>query len=193
MLVLEAAGTGVGLLIVGGTQSDRASYLVFGFALAAVGTIIGGLIYNAKEVASAARLPRGDVLYPLESEERKQINRRIAGKSPIDREHLSVTRAGAAQQRKRPGQTTSSDAKQLVVVHFNSGELGRPGRFPCLGHADSSSPIDRRDSVSGPRLSANQPVSDIHIRRIILSRNNIYPQPKTATRLCGDKEARPVP
>lgn len=100
VLVLVAAGIGVGLLIFGGTLSDWTSYLAFGFALAAVGAIIGGLIYNAKKVASAARIPRGDILYPLESEERKQINRQIAGKSPIDREHLSVTRAGAVQQRK---------------------------------------------------------------------------------------------
>ncbi|MDO5754516.1 hypothetical protein [Arthrobacter sp.] len=100
VLILVAAGTGVSLLIFGGTLSRWTSYLAFGFALAAGGTVIGGLIYNTKKVSSAARIPRADILYPLESEERKQINRQIAGKSPIDREHLSVTRAGAVQQRK---------------------------------------------------------------------------------------------
>ncbi len=98
--VLVVAGTGAGPLIFGGTLSDWASYLAFGFVLAAVGATIGGLIYNAKKVAPAARLPRTDILYPLETEERKHINRQIAGKSPIDTEHLSVARAGAIQQRK---------------------------------------------------------------------------------------------
>lgn len=100
VVILVAAGAGVGLLIFGGTLSRWTSYLAFGFVLAAGGTVIGGLIYNAKKMASAARIPRADILYPLASEERKQINRQIAGKSPIDGEHLSVTRAGAVQQRK---------------------------------------------------------------------------------------------
>lgn len=100
VLVLTAAGTVVGLLIFGGTPSGWVSYLFFGFVLAAFGSLIGGLIYDAKKVAPLARLPRVDVLFPLEGEERKQINRQIAGKSPIDGEHVSVARAGAVQQRK---------------------------------------------------------------------------------------------
>lgn len=55
--------------------------------------------WPAKKVAPA-RLPRADILYPLETEQRKQINRQIAGKAIIDREHFSVARASAVQQRK---------------------------------------------------------------------------------------------
>ncbi|ALE06250.1 hypothetical protein AL755_13590 [Arthrobacter sp. ERGS1:01] len=100
VLVLIVAGTALGLLLFRGNPSAWPQYLALGLVLAAAGTVIGGLIYNAKKVSPAARLPSGDILFPLESEERKQINRQIAGKAPIDREHLSVARAGAVQQRK---------------------------------------------------------------------------------------------
>ncbi|WP_248761634.1 hypothetical protein [Pseudarthrobacter sp. SSS035] len=51
------------------------------------------------------------MLLSLESEEQKQVRRQIAGKAPIDSEHLSVTRAAAVQLRK-------GLATQLVLAPF---------------------------------------------------------------------------
>lgn len=108
-LVLLIAGMWVGTLIFPVTPSSWASHLSLGFLFVAAGATIGGLIYNAKKIASAVRLNTVDVLYPLAPEERKSISRQIAGKTPVDKEHLVIVRAGAVQQRK-------SLATQLVVM-----------------------------------------------------------------------------
>lgn len=108
---LVAAGSFAGMLGFGGAPSDWASYLIFGIFLAAFGIVIGGLIYNSKKVVPAARVGRVDVLLSLESEERKQIRRQIAGKSAADPEHLFVARAAAVQLRK-------GLATQLLLAPF---------------------------------------------------------------------------
>ncbi|MFK4298087.1 hypothetical protein ABH924_003245 [Arthrobacter sp. GAS37] len=100
LIVLIAAGTGVGMLAFGGDPAGWTSYLVFGLVLAAFGSLIGGLVYNAKSVVPAANFGRIDVLLSLEKGERKQIQRQIAGKAPIEPEHLAVVRAAAVQRRK---------------------------------------------------------------------------------------------
>ncbi|WP_284984194.1 hypothetical protein [Arthrobacter sp. efr-133-TYG-118] len=100
LVILLAAGTGAGILVSGGALATWESNLVFGFLLAVLGVLIGGLVYNAKRVVPAANFGRVDVLLSLESEERKQIRRQIAGKAAIDLEHLVVTRAAAVQLRK---------------------------------------------------------------------------------------------
>ncbi|SEF10859.1 hypothetical protein SAMN04489740_4041 [Arthrobacter alpinus] len=108
VLVLLVSGIWVGNLVFGAAPSGWAS-LSFGFVFAMGGAAIGGLIYNSKKVAPAARLNTVNVLYPLAADERKSINRQIAGKAPVDEQHLPVARAGAVQQRK-------SLAMQLVVL-----------------------------------------------------------------------------
>jgi hypothetical protein len=80
-----------GILAFRATLAEWASFLVFGFLLAVLGVVIGGLVYNAKKVVPAAKLGRIDVLLSLESEERKHVRRQIAGKAPIDPENLAVT------------------------------------------------------------------------------------------------------
>ena len=100
LFILVAAGTMGGILAFRATLAEWASFLVFGFLLAALGIVIGGLVYNAKKVVPAAKLGKIDVLLSLESEGKKQVRRQIAGKAPIDPEHLSVTRAAAVQLRK---------------------------------------------------------------------------------------------
>ncbi|MEV7136446.1 hypothetical protein AB0N24_26680 [Arthrobacter sp. NPDC093128] len=98
--ILVAAGTIGGTLAFPGTPERWPTFLTFGFLLGFLGALIGGLVYNAKKVVPAAKLGRIDVLLSLENEEKKQVRRQIAGKGPIDPEHLSVTRAAAVQLRK---------------------------------------------------------------------------------------------
>jgi hypothetical protein len=100
VITLLVAGTVVGMLAFGGVLADWASFLVFGFFLAVLGVLIGGLVYNAKKVVPAARTGRVDVLLSLENEERKQVRRQIAGKAPVMPQHLMVTRGAAVQLRK---------------------------------------------------------------------------------------------
>jgi hypothetical protein len=108
-LVLIAAGTALGPTVFGSAGSSWSLNLALGLLLATVGTLVGGLIYNAKKVSPAALTYRSDVLLPLESRERKHVTRQIAGKTAIDKEHLPVARAGAVQQRK-------SLARQLILA-----------------------------------------------------------------------------
>jgi hypothetical protein len=100
VVMLLVAGTVGGMLAFGGVLADWASFLVFGFFLAVLGVLIGGLVYNAKKVVPAARTGRVDVLLSLENEERKQVRRQIAGKAAVDPQHLMVTRGAAVQLRK---------------------------------------------------------------------------------------------
>jgi hypothetical protein len=100
LVILVGAGTVAGILAFGGALADWEPYLVFGFFLALLGVVIGGLVYNAKKVVPAAQSGRVDVLLSLDSEERKQVRRQIAGQAAIVPEHLAVTRAAAVQLRK---------------------------------------------------------------------------------------------
>lgn len=101
LIILLAAGTLVGILAFGGTIADWGSYSVmFGFFLAVLGVLVGGLVYKAKKLAPAVQAGRVDVMLSLESEERKHVRRQIAGKADIDSEHLAVSRGAAVQLRK---------------------------------------------------------------------------------------------
>lgn len=108
-LALLAAGTGAGNLMIGAAPANWAAYLSVGLIFATAGILIGGLVYNSKKVGPAVRLTTVDVLFLLADEERKYINRQIAGKAPLDHDHLPVVRAGAVQLRK-------SLATQLVFL-----------------------------------------------------------------------------
>ncbi|MFC9772077.1 MULTISPECIES: hypothetical protein [unclassified Pseudarthrobacter] len=100
-LVLSvAAGTVVGALIFPDAPEKGLTFLAFGIVLGAIAVFIGGLIYNAKKVVPAAQVGRIDVLVSLETAERKRVRRQIAGKAPLDQEHLPVIRAAAVQLRK---------------------------------------------------------------------------------------------
>jgi hypothetical protein len=109
--ILVATGTIGGTLAFPGTPERWPTFLTFGVLLAALGVVVGGLVYNAKKVVPAAKSGRVNVLLSLESAEQKQVRRQIAGKAPIDSEHLSVTRAAAVQLRK-------GLATQLVLAPF---------------------------------------------------------------------------
>ena len=100
VIILVAAGTILGNLAFGGEPADWGSSLLIGWSLAALGAMIGGLLYNAKRIAPAAELGRIDVLVALEDEERKDIRRQILGKAPVDPDHLAVSQAAAVQLRK---------------------------------------------------------------------------------------------
>lgn len=100
VIILFSVGMGLGILAFGSDQGDWASLLAFGFNFAALGAIIGGLLYNAKKIAPAAELGKIDVLVSLENEERKDIRREVLGKAPVDPNHLAVSRAVAVQLRK---------------------------------------------------------------------------------------------
>ncbi|KQN86612.1 hypothetical protein [Arthrobacter sp. Leaf69] len=55
---------------------------------------------NANKIAPAAEMGRIDVLLSLDDEERKDIRRQILGKTPVDPDHIVVSRAAAVQLRK---------------------------------------------------------------------------------------------
>jgi len=99
-VVLLPIGTIGGMLALGGALADWSSYLLFGFFLALLGALIGGLVYNAKKVRPAAELGRIDVLFSLQEHEQKHVRRQILGKAALDVEHLAVTRGAAVQLRK---------------------------------------------------------------------------------------------
>ncbi|MFE4230393.1 hypothetical protein ACFRJ8_21175 [Arthrobacter sp. NPDC056886] len=100
VIFFVAAGTVLGIFALGGATTDWPTLLGLGFILAFLGGVIGGLLYNAKKVVPAAKSGRVDVLLSLEDEERKGIRRQILGKSPVDPDHLVVSRAAAVQLRK---------------------------------------------------------------------------------------------
>ena len=98
--ILVAAGTVIGTLVFPDTPEKWLTSLAFGFLLAVLGALVGGLVYNTKKVVPAGKLGKIDVLISLESEEQKRVRRQILGKAPLDREHLAVTKAAAVQLRK---------------------------------------------------------------------------------------------
>ena len=110
-LFLVAVGTAVGILGLRGTPSDWPIFLFFGFLVAALAVVVGGLVYNAKKVVPSAKSGKVDVLLSLESAEQKQVRRQIAGKAPIDSAASSVTRAAAVRLRR-------GLATQLVLAPF---------------------------------------------------------------------------
>ncbi len=111
VVVLIAVGTLGGILAFGGAPAQWPSNLVFGCFLAAMGVMVGGLVYNAKKIAPAAELGRIDLLISLENEERKRVRRQILGRAPLEHEHLAVTRGAAVQMRK-------ALATQLLLAPF---------------------------------------------------------------------------
>jgi hypothetical protein len=100
VFVLVVIGSVVAALAFGGSLGDWPSYLAFGFMLAGLGTMIGGLVFNSKKVVPAADYGNVDVTLSLTSEERKHVRRQIAGKAKVVPEHLAVTRGAAVQMRK---------------------------------------------------------------------------------------------
>ncbi|MHA7167086.1 hypothetical protein ACX801_02855 [Arthrobacter bambusae] len=100
VIILVTAGTVGGMLAFGGDPANWPSFLVFGCFLAVLGAAIGGPIYNAKKIRPAVEPGRIDVLLSLKDEERKDIRRQVLGKTPVDSEHLVVSRGAAVQLRK---------------------------------------------------------------------------------------------
>ncbi len=111
LVVLIAVGTLGGILSFGGGAEQWPSNLWFGCFLAAVGALVGGLVYSAKKIAPAAELGRIDLLISLENQERKRVRRQILGRASLEPEHLAVTRGAAVQVRK-------GLATQLLLAPF---------------------------------------------------------------------------
>jgi hypothetical protein len=111
VFVLVVIGSVVAALAFGGSLGDWPSYLAFGFMLAGLGTMIGGLVFNPKKVVPAADYGNVDVTLSLTSEERKHVRRQIAGKTTVVPDHLTVTRGAAVQMRK-------ALATQLLIMPF---------------------------------------------------------------------------
>ncbi|UKA59814.1 hypothetical protein [Arthrobacter sp. FW306-2-2C-D06B] len=95
-----AVGAVIGALVFPDITGNAPALLGAGIALAAFSALIGGLIYNAKKVVPAAQSGKIDVLLSLDNDERKHVRRQIAGKAPLDTDHLPVIRAAAVQLRK---------------------------------------------------------------------------------------------
>ena len=121
LFALIAVVTIVGILAFPRAPEMWPTLLSFGFLLGIVVGFVGGLIYNAKKVAPAASLGKIDVLFSLENEEQKQVRRQIAGKAPIEPDHLVVTRAAAVQLRK--GMATQLLLQPLMLCVFTAQTL----------------------------------------------------------------------
>lgn len=138
-----APGAVLGILALGGATPDWPSLLVFGFIVAVLVAAVGGLLYNAKKVAPAAKTGRVDVLLSLEDEERKDIRRQFLGKRPVDPDHLVLSRAAAVQLRKNLAtQLIWTPMLPLIFI---------PQLLRCrtlLANADSVSSPTRAGSVS---------------------------------------------
>jgi hypothetical protein len=100
VVILFSVGTVGRTLLFGGGPGDWPSFLVVGCFLAAIGVLVGGLVYNAKKIGPSTERGRIDVLLSLENVERKDIRRQILGKVPADPDHLVISRAAAVQLRK---------------------------------------------------------------------------------------------
>ncbi|EMY35725.1 hypothetical protein D477_002718 [Arthrobacter crystallopoietes BAB-32] len=111
VIVLVAVGSVLTALAFGDSYGDWPSYLPFGFMLAGLGTMIGGLIFISKKVVPAAEYGNVDVTLSLTSDERKHVRRQVAGKAAVVPEHLTVTRGAAVQMRK-------ALATQLLIMPF---------------------------------------------------------------------------
>ncbi|WP_159801736.1 hypothetical protein [Arthrobacter zhaoguopingii] len=101
-LLLLIVGT-VGSYLLWGRQISWFEQLEFGVLLMATGSMIGGLVYNAKRLKLRVDLGRADVAIALNKTDQASVRRQIAGKEPPDQEHLTVVRAAAVQMRKRTG------------------------------------------------------------------------------------------
>lgn len=108
LLVLILVGAGVTASFSGLAWLNPLN-LQFGLMLAALGAFVGGLLYNAKRVRPAAHLGIVSVTMSLETHEQKHVRRQYLGKTPIEAQHLPVTRAAAVQQRK-------NIATQLLIL-----------------------------------------------------------------------------
>lgn len=101
-----AAGAGLGRLFFP-DEAGLSSYS-FGSLLAALGIMVGGLVYNAKVLGRAADMGRIDVTLSLNDDEKKSVRRQVLGKTPATPDHWAVKRAAAVQNRK-------GLASQLVI------------------------------------------------------------------------------
>lgn len=127
VLILLGAG---GTALFSGLAWMNPLNLQFGFILAALGALFGGLLYNAKKVRPAADLGLVSVTMSLESHEQKHVRRQILGKTKAETEHLEVTRAAAVQQRKNVA-TQLLILPMLVLVRtkiVRRGSLEVPGQ-----------------------------------------------------------------
>lgn len=116
LVVLTVLGTVGGILAFAGTWPEWPAYLPFGVSLAAVGVLVGGLVYNAKKVRPAAELGNSSVLISLEDHEQKHVRRQILGKVPVDPAHLGVARGAAVQLRK--GLATQLITAPMLLLVF---------------------------------------------------------------------------
>ncbi|MFE4837936.1 hypothetical protein ACFRAU_25040 [Arthrobacter sp. NPDC056691] len=96
LIVLGAVAAGLTF----GDELGWPELIGFGFLLAGLGAMAGGLIYNSKRLSPAVEAGRVGVVLSLEDDEKKQIRRELLGKEPVLPEHLVVARGVAVQTRK---------------------------------------------------------------------------------------------
>lgn len=121
---LMLTGTLGAALVLGSRPADWPLYATFGLLLAALGALIGGLIYDAKKVRPAAELGTTDVMLWLEGAEQRHVRQQILGKTAVVPEHLGVARGAAVQLRK--SQTTKLILAPVLPLAFMPQAV--PGR-----------------------------------------------------------------
>ena len=98
--VLLAAGFVVGLWIYGNDPDERVAQLGVGLSFAAMGALVGSMVYSAKRVTPLVRPKHAGGLIWLEKPERKALMDQIEGKKPTIPGQVPVLRGAAALVRK---------------------------------------------------------------------------------------------
>lgn len=113
------------------SPEDWPTYLGFGMSIAAVGVIVGGLVYARKRVNPLVRPQRQSALVWLDRSERKGVRDQIFGKVPPVGHHLPALRGIAVQIRQglamqlllAPGYVLLC-ANQMLLAISRKGFLG---------------------------------------------------------------------
>ena len=128
---LIAVGAFLAVPVFGLSPDDWPTYLGFGMSIAAVGVLVGGLIYARKRVKPLVRPQRQSALMWLDRPERKGVRDQIFGKVPTVGHHLPALRGIAVQIRQglamqlllAPGYVLLC-ANQMLLAISRKGSLG---------------------------------------------------------------------
>jgi hypothetical protein len=99
VVVLTGIGAAAAALMFGNRAEDWPRFLGFGCTVAALGILVGGMIYSSRKVRSMVRPQGAAIMMYLTDAEKKSIRQQIRGKAPLQQKHVAVIRGAAIQTR----------------------------------------------------------------------------------------------